>query len=101
MFQVNPNNFRTIIVSENAARLLLRKHPFRGRAGGCERLCNDGNICTIDNPLGYDCEADGCLPLESRKAIGATMEMSALSIRAALRRDASTILSIVMNRLCV
>jgi hypothetical protein len=27
---------------------------------------DDGNICTIDNPLGYDCEAHGCLPLESR-----------------------------------
>jgi hypothetical protein len=39
--------------------------------------------------------ADGCPLLESRKI--ATMEMSALSIRAALRRDASTILRIVIQ----
>jgi hypothetical protein len=68
MFQVNPNNFRTIIVSENAARLLLRKHPFRGRAaGGCERLCNDGNICTIDNPLVTIVKSMAVCHQESRK----------------------------------
>jgi hypothetical protein len=39
--------------------------------------------CTIDNPLGYDCSR--WLPATRESQI-ATMEMSALSIRAALRR---------------
>jgi hypothetical protein len=66
----NPQNFKTITVSRNAAPALLNKGSLPGPCSKwCSSLCDDGDVCTIDNPLGYDCEVDGCLPLESRAGI--------------------------------
>jgi hypothetical protein len=66
----NPELFKTFTVLKKNEAAFVAKGALPGPCSEfCEQLCDDGNICTIDNPLGYDCEAHGCLPLESRAAI--------------------------------
>ena len=55
----NPDNFHTITISENA----LPAHLAHGDSAGacndlCATLCNDDDICTIDDH--GDCEENGC-----------------------------------------
>lgn len=63
----NPENFHTIIISENALQAHLNHGDLEGSCSDhCEAICSDDSLCTIDIPVGvqdYNCEVHGCAPL--------------------------------------
>lgn len=63
----NPQNFNTKTVSSRSVPAHLAKGSLLGACNEwCSQLCDDGNVCTIDAPAGYDCEVNRCPPLEGR-----------------------------------